>query len=134
MIDGMAKAKVTWDTVRKIGLTLPEVEDSTAYGSPALKVRGTLLACIAVNKSAEPGTLAMRMDLDQRNALIAEAPDKYYLTDHYAPYPSVLVRLSRVGTEELRDLLGASWRYVTTRQQRAPAKRKTSRKRKPTSP
>jgi hypothetical protein len=31
------------------------VEESTAYGSPALKVRGKLLACVPAHRSAEPG-------------------------------------------------------------------------------
>jgi hypothetical protein len=42
----MPGTKVSFDTVRKIGLALPEVEEGTAYGSPALKVRGSLLACV----------------------------------------------------------------------------------------
>jgi len=50
----MPKSKVTFDTVRKIARTLPGTEEVTAYGSPAIKVRGTLMACIAVNKAAEP--------------------------------------------------------------------------------
>ncbi|HTG74644.1 MAG TPA: hypothetical protein VMB70_12785 [Terriglobia bacterium] len=50
----MPKSKVTFDTVRKIAQTLPGAEEVTAYGSPAIKVRGTLMACIAVNKAAEP--------------------------------------------------------------------------------
>jgi hypothetical protein len=120
----MPRAKVTFDTVREIGAGLPEVEDATAYGSPALKVRGTLLACIAVNKSAEPGTLAVRIDFEQRDALLAEAPETYYLTDHYAPYPSVLVRLSKIQKDQLRDLLGAAWRFVTSKQKRPSRKLK----------
>jgi hypothetical protein len=34
---------VTFDDVRKIALTWPEVEDGTSYGTPALKVRKKLL-------------------------------------------------------------------------------------------
>jgi hypothetical protein len=120
----MARAKATFEDVRKIGLTLPDVEDATAYGSPALKVRGSLLACIAINKSAEPGSLAVRIDFDQRDALLAEAPETYYVTDHYINYPCVLVRLSRIGADPLRDLLGAAWRFVTT-QKKPPAKRRS---------
>jgi len=100
--------------VRKLALALPEVEESTAYGSPAFKVRGKMLACIAINKSAEPGSLVVMIDLEQRAALLAESPDVYYLTGHYAPYPCVLVRLSKVNKDAMRDLLGGAWRYVTT--------------------
>jgi hypothetical protein len=110
----MPRKKVTFDVVREIGLALPDVEDSTTYGSRALKVRGKLLACLAINKSAEPDSLAVRIDFDQRDGLLAEAPEMYYLTDHYRNYPVVLVRLSQIRVDQLRDLLGASWRFVTS--------------------
>jgi len=104
---------IDFDTVRKIGLTLPEVEESTSYGVSSLKVRGKLLACPAINKSAEPGSLAVRVSFDERNELIAGDPDVYYVTDHYINYPSVLVRLSHIRREALQDLLRMSWKYVT---------------------
>ena len=76
------------------------------------------MACIAVSKVAEPNSLMVRIDFDQREAMIKEAPDTYYLKDHYAPYPSVLVRLSQISEDELRDLLNASWRFVTSKTKR----------------
>jgi hypothetical protein len=118
----MAKARVDFETVRKIGVALPGVEDSTAYGSPALKVGGKLLACIAINKSAEPGSLMVRVDFASRAELLAESPEVYYVTDHYENYPSVLVRLSRVHPDALRDLLGMAWQFVA-------AKKDTGKKR-----
>jgi hypothetical protein len=121
----MPRKKVDFDTVRKIALELPDVEDATAYGSPAFKVRGKLLACIAINKSAEPGSLVVRIDFEQRDELLSGAPDVYYLTDHYANYPSVLVRLSRIQEDALRDLLRASWRFVNAR---TPVGKRTVRK------
>jgi len=51
--------------VRTLGLELPGVEESTMYGAPALKVRGTLLACMASHKSAEPGSLVVRIGFDR---------------------------------------------------------------------
>ena len=118
----MPRTKVTFDTVRKIGLALADVEESTAYGSPALKVRGDLLACIAINKSAEPESLVVAVDFDQRSGMLADAPETYYVTDHYVDYPVVLVRLSQIGIYQLRDLLGSAWRFVP-----APKRRETSR-------
>jgi hypothetical protein len=105
--------KIDFDTVLKIGLALPGVESSTLYGVTGLKVHGKLLACPAINKSAEPNSLMIRIDNDQRDALIAEDPDTYYITDHYAGGAAVLVRLSRVNAAQLRDLLSAAWRFVT---------------------
>ena len=110
-----SQKKIGFDTVRQIGLRLPDVEEGTIYGSPALKVRGRMFACLPVHRSAESGSLAIRIDFDQRDELIAENPETYYLTDHYVDYPVVLVRLSRVDRDALRDLLGIAWRFESTR-------------------
>ena len=104
--------RLTFDAVRRIGLELPGVEAGTTYGSPALKVGGKMFACMAANKSAEPNTLVVRMDFAQRDALIEEDPETYYLKDHYVGYPCVLVRLARVRPDALRDLVGGAWRFV----------------------
>src|SRR5437868_2813166 len=109
----MPKSTVDFDTVRKIGLALPGVEEGTAYGSPALRVRGKLLAAIPVNRSAEAGSLGVCVDIDDRAELIAADPDVYYVTDHYVPGNWVLVRLSRVTPHVLRDLLGMAYKFVT---------------------
>ena len=118
----MPRSTINFDTVRKIGLALPGVEESTAYGSPALKVHGKLLACVPSHRSAEPGSLVVRIDFDNRAELLAATPDVYYVTDHYLNYTAVLVRLSRVKPEVLRDLLGMAHKFLT-----AAARRPTSR-------
>jgi len=109
----MPRSIISFDTVRNIGLALPGVEESTAYGQPALKVHGKLLACIPANPSAEPGSLAVRVDFDDRVELLATDPNVYYVTDHYVGYTAVLVRLSRVNPGVLRDLLGMAYKFVT---------------------
>jgi hypothetical protein len=123
----MPRTKATFDIVRQIGLALSDVEEGTMYGSPALKVRGGLLTCLAINKSAEPDSLVVAIDFDQRSGLLAEAPETYYVTDHYADYPVVLVRLSQIRIDQLRDLLGSAWRFVAA-QKRRTASRPVRRK------
>jgi len=97
------------------------------YGSPALKVQGKMFACIAIHPSAEPNTLAVRIDFEQRDAMIAADPSTYYLKPHYANYPCVLVRLSRVAPDALRDLLHAGWRFVSAEASRSSRRRKPRR-------
>lgn len=109
---------INFDTVRKIGLALPGVEESTAYGSPALRVHGKLLACVPSHRSAEPGSLVVRVDFDARAELLASDPDVYYVTDHYFGYTAVLVRLFRVTPDVLRDLLGMAHQFATARRTR----------------
>ena len=109
----MPRSTIDFDTVRKIALTLPGVEASTAWGAPALKVRGKLLACVPTHRSAEPGSFMVRVGFDDRAELLAAAPNVYYVTDHYLGYSAVLVRLSRVTPDVLRDLLGMAHKFVT---------------------
>lgn len=109
----MAKNRDRFNAVRTAARGLPDVEESTAYGSPALKIRGKLLTCLAVHKSAEPDSLVVRIEVEERDDLIAADPMTYYLTDHYVDYPCVLVRLSRIQRDALKDLLRTAWRFVT---------------------
>ena len=113
--------------VRRIASGLDGVEEATAYGAFCLKVRKKMIACVAINKDAEPNSLMIRMPIDQRDELIAEQPDIYYVKPHYEPYPCLLVRLSKVHRDALRDLLAGAWR-----QARAPKKAR-SKVRKPVS-
>ena len=96
-----------------IARTLPDVEVTTAWGASALKVGGKMFACEAINKSAEPNSMVVRMDKVQRDLLIEEEPGTYYLTGHYVDYPCVVVRLSRVSPEALGDLIRGAHRFVS---------------------
>ena len=112
--------QTTFDKVREIALGFPGVAEGTAYGLPAFKVGGQVFACLARHKSAEPGTLVVRMDFAQRDELIAADPEVYYLKDHYVGYPCVLVRLSRIHPDALRDILGGAQRFVRRRRRARP--------------
>ena len=105
----------SFKAVESIGRTLPDVEVTTMYGQPALKVRGKMFVCIASHKSAEPNTLVVMMDFADRDALIEDDPGSYYLKDHYLAYPCVLVRLSRVHPDALRDLVIGAHRFVSAK-------------------
>jgi len=119
----MGAAKVTFEMVRRIGLTLPGVEEGSMYGSPALKLHGRLLACLPTNKSAEPDTLAVRTGFDERAAQLAEEPAIYYVTDHYLNHPIVLVRMSKIKVDQLQDLLRSAWRFVTYHEKKKSSRR-----------
>ena len=97
--------------VEAIGRTLPDVEVTTTWGQPTLKVRGKMFVCIASHKSAEPDTLVVMMDFADRDALLEDDPDTYYLKEHYVGYPCILVRLARVHPDALRDLVAGAHRY-----------------------
>jgi hypothetical protein len=103
----------TFEVVRTIGLALPGVEAATKYdGSPMLKAGGSFMAGLATHRSAEPDTLVVRSGLEERDWLLEDAPDTYYVTDYYRRHPVVLVRLSRIDPDALRDVLSVSWRLT----------------------
>src|ERR1044071_811478 len=91
---------VTFDDVRDIAKTLSGAEESTSYGTPAFKVKGKLFARFHQGGEA----LVVGVDFDQREEMMNTSPDKFYITDHYLNYPWVLVRMSGVTPDELRDL------------------------------
>ena len=73
------------------------------------------MAGVATHPSAEPDTLVVRAGYEEREWLIADAPETYYVTDYYRSYPLVLVRLSRIDRDALRDLLAVSWRLTSAK-------------------
>lgn len=100
---------MTFEEVKAVALRLPEVEASIKYdGSTVLKAGGSFMAGIASDESAEADTLVVRCEFDDRDLLLEDAPETYYVTDFYAKYPLVLVRLSAVTEDALRDLLSVS--------------------------
>ena len=97
---------IDFPQVRKLAAALPEVEESTSYGTPALKVRGKLMA-----RLKEDGrTLVLRVSWEERERLLAVSPEVCFLTDHYRGHPWVLVRLECVSPEQLRHSLQHAWR------------------------
>jgi hypothetical protein len=108
-----------FEIVKTVGLVLPEVEATTNWaGVPVLKVRGCFMAGLASHRSAEPCTLVVRCALEDRARFLEDAPDTYYVTEYYRPYPVVLVRLSHLDREALRDLLSVSWRMALEKARR----------------
>ena len=109
-----------FELVKAVGLTLPDVDATIKYdGSPVLKTGGCFMAGLASHRSAEPGTLVVRIGLDERAWLLEDAPDTYYVTDYYRPYPLVLVRLAHVDRDALHDLLSTSRRLALEKSGRA---------------
>jgi hypothetical protein len=108
----------------ELGLAYSNVEESPYYGRRALKVNGTMMACTPVNKSAEANSVVVAMSFESRTALIKKSPSLYYITDHYAPHPTMLVRLSRISRAELERTLRMAWEFAALRAEspRSPGK------------
>jgi hypothetical protein len=118
----MRKTAVKIEEVRALGRDFPDLQESTMYRSPALKLGKRLVACLAIHRSAEPGSLVVRTDFEQRAALLTDDPGTYYVTDHYVKHPVVLVRLARMQHDQLRDLLASARQCVLAHAERSRKK------------
>jgi hypothetical protein len=103
----------TWDEVITIAKALPDVEESTSYGRPALKVAGKSFARL---RTEAEGGLALMCGQEEKAALLASGDPAFYTTPHYDGYGTILVDLERVDVGQLTELIEESWRT------KAPAK------------
>jgi hypothetical protein len=99
---------MTYDDVREIALELRGVEESTSYGTAALKVRGKLF----VRLKEDGETIVLRTDPFERDHLMRTHPKIFYITDHYRDYPWVLVRLRAVRKRMLAALIESAWQHA----------------------
>ena len=110
----------TWDDVRAIVASLPEPEPGSMYDAKGWRIRGKAFAwerplrkadLAALGESAPTGDVlaATVGDLGVKEALLADDPDVYFTTPHFDGYPAILVRLERIGRQELRELLVEAW-------------------------
>ena len=95
----------TWETVLSIGKTLPEVERATWFNTPSLKVRGRSFV-----RLKEEDVIVVMVDMEEKDVLLHAEPDVFFATPHYDGYPAMLVRLSAIDEEELREVIIESWR------------------------
>jgi hypothetical protein len=103
---------MTFDDVRRMALTWPEVEDGTSYGTAALKVRKKMLARL---KEDGDSLVMPGVPQDERDMLVETQPDTFYVTAHYRDYPMVLIRLSRAKRAAVEPLLRRHWRTLASK-------------------
>jgi len=119
---------LSFDDVREIALSMPDVEEVTAYGMPAFKAgKARFVGEPIPRPDVEPNSIGVPMSFEERARQLTAHPNVYYLTEHFTPYPGVLVRLSSISRKELREILSAAWHHAMERQSAAKAPRcKTS--------
>lgn len=104
---------MNWREVVELASSLPGVEEGAAYGAPALKVRGKLIACQPANaRTRDDGRVLVlfNVGLEERAALVEAEPELFFFNDHFRDYPAVLVRLPGVTPDRIRPYLERSWR------------------------
>jgi hypothetical protein len=106
--------------VRRIALSLPEVEEAEGRFAFSVRNKGKLKGFVWVwmerihpkkPRVPQPKVLAVRVaNLTDKDLLISAAPEKFFTEPHYNGFPAVLVRLAAVTVRELRPLITEAWR------------------------
>ena len=86
-------------------LALPETEESTSYGRPAVRVRGKAF----VYPGREPGSFAVASPLEEKEFLMETDPDTFWETDHYRGWPAVLVRFGSRDRQRIEMVIRRAW-------------------------
>ena len=111
---------VTWEDVVAYAVTLPEVAESTSYGTPSLKVAGKLMARL---RTEAEGGLALKCSASDKVALVEGDDPAYFTTPHFDGYNYVAVHLDLAEPDELFELIADAWHIAapaTLRKRHAP--------------
>lgn len=100
------KPKDLFDLVLKAAEGLPGIEPSTCFGTSALRVKGKFLGRLREDNES----FVIKLLEVERDFMMQSDPKVFFTTDHYRNYPSVLVHLSKVKPEVLRELVEQAWR------------------------
>jgi hypothetical protein len=116
----MVEAVADWDDVRRLALALPDTDEQRSHGHAAWRVHGKLFVLerpLRARDMEELGDrapsgaiLGARVEhLGAKEALLADDPSVYFTTSHFDGYPMILVRLQRIGLDELQELIVEAW-------------------------
>jgi hypothetical protein len=106
---------MNWETVREFLKTLPGAEPDPSGGRKVVRVRGKVVALPVRNARGWPADdefVVVKVDRAEREALLHKDPETFFVTPHYETYPGVIIRLSTVQPDQLRELLIEVWRLV----------------------
>ena len=110
----------TWEDVRRLALALPETSEELSRDLRQWRVkdkgfvwerplrRGDIEA---LGDAAPDGPiLGARVEhLGAKEALLADDPGVFFTTPHFDGYPAILVRLERIGLEDLNEVIVEAW-------------------------
>lgn len=98
--------------VRELVLAFPGAEEGTSYGQPSFKVRGTFFTRL---RAEDASIVLSDISFDEREMLMAAAPETFHLTPHYQGYTMVLARIEPLDPGSLHNFLERRWRKLATR-------------------
>jgi hypothetical protein len=104
----MIKKVSDFDVICEPLFALKGIKKSTSYGTPAIKFKDKLL----VRLKEDNTSIVIIVNPEDRDLLLRDKPEVYFLTDHYLNYPSILARLAFLHPDELFALVQKQWRRL----------------------
>lgn len=111
----------TWSDVKRIALSFPGVSEVQTHGGNRAWIvnkklftwerplRSSDLRALG-DKAPKGAILGVRTaDLEMKEVLLASNPGIYFTTPHFDGYPAVLIRLGKISTKELKDVITEAW-------------------------
>lgn len=108
---------LSWDDVRRIALSLPDVEEGLSWGKPTFKIKNRAF----VHPGRVEGAICIPLPDEDVALLMNARPDVYFLTPHYEGW-GVLVRLDAADENELAGALEDAYAYQAAKPPLRPRK------------
>ena len=99
---------MTWDELAAMGLELPATSIGTAYGTPAVLVKGK--GFCRVKEDGETVVFMTGSNAEQQ-LLLELNPDLCFITDHYRGGQAILARLANLTPADARARLKQGWEH-----------------------
>jgi hypothetical protein len=110
----------SWDDVRGIALALPQTSERISRDRCQWLVKDKLFVwerplraneVQALGDAAPEGPiLGARVEhVGAKEALLADDPRIFFTTPHFDGFPAILVRLDRIATEDLEEVVTEAW-------------------------
>ncbi|WP_018183824.1 MmcQ/YjbR family DNA-binding protein [Kaistia granuli] len=97
---------VDTERLKQIFLALPEMREGVTHGTLSFYLGKRFLGRLQDDGT----TFALKIDIGDRDMLIAVEPDIFFTNDHFRGYAYVLIRLPRIDADRLAPLVERSWR------------------------
>ena len=104
------------DDVRRLALALPHVEEVDSDGFDFRVADKGFVWSYPERRPGRPRMIRTDIavlfvgDEAEKQALLLGEPDRFFTTPGYDGFPLVMLRLERVGTRRLKELITDAWR------------------------
>ncbi len=99
---------ITIQVIRELAKSFPGIDESTSYGTPAMKVGKKLVLRL---HQKEDAIVVLLNTVEEQQQFILQDPMSFYITEHYSGYPAVLVRPT-IEEASFREIMELAWRRV----------------------